>query len=198
MPEPDGGRVSFGAWKLEGVPRWALALATLVAAGAGTWWMIAPTHQALISQQEANASLQGLVDEMGKHFGEPPGAAVTLMDDARGRLTASRYESDNCTLLVRTAAGKPTRTRLIPDIAADTHSAAQPEVAPWGVAYAADETAGQCLEYHPGQFRWWRGAKNGCAVDIWREWPDGCQHVQTIDACHEGVAGPVRWTRCMH
>lgn len=199
-PEPDG-KVSFGAWKLEGVPRWALACATLAAVVIGAWWTIGPTHQELISQQEANASLQSLVDEMGKHFGEAPEAAVTLMDDERGSLTASRYRSDNCTLLVRTAAGKAPRTRLIPDMATDTHSAEMvPDTDDWLAAFAAAgaRAEGQCLAYHPGPFRWWQGAKNGCAVDIWREWPDGCQHVQTIDVCHDGVAGPVRWTNCVH
>jgi hypothetical protein len=61
-----------------------------------------------------------------------------------------------------------------------------------------------CLNPHPGPFRTWYGEKRGCIVDVWREWPDGCQHSQQMDSCsgawdsHPDGSPRVRWTRCVH
>lgn len=51
---------------------------------------------------------------------------------------------------------------------------------------------------HPGPFKWWYGARlDSCTVEVWRQWPDGCQHKQNFDTCH-GVWLGLTWTNCVH
>jgi hypothetical protein len=57
---------------------------------------------------------------------------------------------------------------------------------------------GRCLNPHPGPFRTWNGQQNGCFVQIWRQWEDGCTHYQWYNACSGTPAGPITWTYCVH
>src|SRR4051812_7814790 len=43
---------------------------------------------------------------------------------------------------------------------------------------------GRCLDPHPGAFRQWTGQQNGCWVQVWRSWPEGCQHYQWYNSCN--------------
>ena len=63
---------------------------------------------------------------------------------------------------------------------------------------------GKCLDPHPGQFQAWNGQQNGCWVQVWRRWPEGCQHYQWYNACngywdsYPNGAPKVFWTCCVH
>jgi|GEM_PF-2913766 len=62
----------------------------------------------------------------------------------------------------------------------------------------------RCLDPHPGEFRWWNGQQNGCWIQVWRSWPDGCQHYQWFNSCngywdsYPNGAPRVYWTCCVH
>jgi len=63
---------------------------------------------------------------------------------------------------------------------------------------------GRCLNPHPNQYRTWYGQQNGCFVQVWRGWPEGCQHYQWYNSCNgywdvnpDGSAR-VYWTCCVH
>jgi hypothetical protein len=62
----------------------------------------------------------------------------------------------------------------------------------------------RCLDPHPGAFQSWNGQQNGCWIQVWRRWPEGCQHYQWFNTCN-GVwdsypngAPKVAWTCCVH
>ena len=68
----------------------------------------------------------------------------------------------------------------------------------------APSCRGKCLDPHPGQFRQWAGQKNGCWVQTWRSWPEGCQHYQWYNFCngywdsYPNGAPRVFWSCCVH
>lgn len=64
---------------------------------------------------------------------------------------------------------------------------------------------GRCINPHPGaDFQSWDGQENGCLVQKWRRWTDGCTHYQWYDRCqntwdNEPDGRPrVTWTCCVH
>lgn len=63
---------------------------------------------------------------------------------------------------------------------------------------------GRCADPHPGPFQFWNGQQNGCLVQVWRKWRDGCQHYQWYNSCngywdiYPNGAPRVYWTCCVH
>jgi hypothetical protein len=61
----------------------------------------------------------------------------------------------------------------------------------------------RCLDPHPGQFQSWNGQQNGCWIQVWRRWPEGCQHYQWFNSCngywdsYPNGAPKVVWTCCV-
>jgi hypothetical protein len=68
----------------------------------------------------------------------------------------------------------------------------------------APSCRGRCLDPHPGTFRQWAGQQNGCWVQVWRSWPEGCQHYQWYNSCngywdsYPNGAPRVYWNCCVH
>lgn len=68
----------------------------------------------------------------------------------------------------------------------------------------APSCRGRCLDPHPGAFRQWTGQQNGCWVQVWRSWPEGCQHYQWYNSCngywdsYPNGAPKVNWSCCVH
>jgi hypothetical protein len=70
---------------------------------------------------------------------------------------------------------------------------------------AAVQTCGRrCLDPHPGEFRYWNGQQNGCWIQVWRAWPEGCRHFQWYNSCngywdsYPNGAPRVYWDCCVH
>ena len=69
---------------------------------------------------------------------------------------------------------------------------------------APSTCGGRCWDPHPGPFRFWYGQQNGCWVQVWRSWQEGCQHYQWYNSCngywdlHPNGAPKVNWTCCVH
>ncbi len=57
---------------------------------------------------------------------------------------------------------------------------------------------GGCLNPHPGQFGSWYGPANGCWVQLWRQWADGCTHYQMYNTCGNYFDPQIHWTCCVH
>ena len=80
------------------------------------------------------------------------------------------------------------------------------QFAPFGLSGTPQIAAcrGRCLDPHPGAFKYWNGQQNGCWVQVWRSWPEGCQHYQWYNACngywdnHPNGAARVYWSCCVH
>jgi hypothetical protein len=57
---------------------------------------------------------------------------------------------------------------------------------------------GACWNPHPGPFRWWYGQANGCWVQLWRQWQEGCTHYQMFNSCGNYFDPQIYWTCCVH
>lgn len=185
------GKLSAFGVALDGVPRWVVVLVSLILA-LGFGWKVVREPE-LITAREANAIMRADLDEYARHIGEAPESALaTLMDDARGRLTAQRY-ADGCVVLVRVANGVAT-SKLLRDLAGSP----APRRSWLDVVVAPALAQGRCVFPHPGQFQRRTGGRNGCWVPVFFDWADGCAYVQMFNACQGTWDGNIRWTRCTH
>lgn len=61
---------------------------------------------------------------------------------------------------------------------------------------------GTCQNPHPGNFRWSYGGQNGCWVQVWRQFTDGCTHYQWFNTCgnywalNPDGSPQIFWTYC--
>lgn len=208
MPEPDG-EIVVGKFRIRGVPRWVIVFVILCAVAAaciyGYRWL---NSGELISARHANELLKRSVLEYGRHIAEDPEIAAVLMDDSRGKLTAKRY-SDDCIILARKHPNGRTHSKLVVHFEGDDDTLPRARRSIEDVVMDATQVLAasrppSCLNPHPGRFETWYGDRNGCWIDVWRRWPDGCQHVQGYNSCHnvwdshpDGSAR-VKWTHCSH
>ena len=202
MPEPEPtGEINVGRVRIKGIPRWLLVFVILVAliAGAAYGWRWLHSGE-LVSARQANDQLRQSVLEYGRHIAEDPEFAAILMDDVRGKLTVKRY-SDDCIVLARKHPNGRTHSKLVVHFEEEEQRTSLAEFA--AVLMAATRPP-QCLNPHPGRFNTWYGERRGCWIDVWRQWPDGCQHVQGFNSCsnywdsNQDGSPRVRWTNCRH
>lgn len=180
------------------LPLLGLAACAVVAGVAWRQWQT-PTD--VVTLREANAQLTASVSEYGRHLADDPEKVEKFYDDARGSL-AVRMFSDGCIVLRWVDRDHHAATRFVRNIA---HENSEPiasyELPLLTVPVAA---AGRCLDQHPGPFRTWYGARKGDWVEVWRQWPDGCTHVQLLNIVtgawdsYANGAARVTWTQCVH
>jgi len=184
------------------IRRWAVSgfsvLAILGAAGY-MYQQLYPSD--LIKLQNANARFQEEIEEYGVHMMETP-ALETMTED---RSVVLKVYADGCVAIQRMTP-RQTLTRLVVDIARNTNAAVS-EIAPvalMAVAHAAAQEQPRCLNPHPGEFQQKKGKEDGDWVEVWRRWPDGCEHVQMLNFrtgawdSNEDGSPRVRWVRCVH
>ena len=143
------------------------------------------------------------LNESARHFSEPPEKSIELFKDARGEISIQYFPSDKCLLVRRVPPDPraPILNQFIVDPAREASSppprfsAVRGELALEGTAWAD----GVCLNPHPGPFTQTLGQRSpdGCWVQVWRSWPDGCTHWQAFNSCNN-TWGPINWTRCVH
>ena len=164
-----------------------------------------PYRRELVSKEEAIKRLAAEVEEYSLHAMEEP-ERHELLEDADGKLIV-RVFRDHCVLIQRQSI-RGIRSKLVIDLAR-TNMTSSRQVAPpkesLFVAYAADPCQRGCLNPHEGKFKWWYGQQRQSGwVEVWREWPDRCRHVQLFhpgagiwDTNPDGTP-KVRWTCCVH
>jgi hypothetical protein len=153
-----------------------------------------------------------------RHFGETRLFETSVYDNpALGKLTVGYYASDHCLVAVRVNVGQSAGAEyhFIKEVqyagpapkAIHVTSIASIPVAIAVMAAPVSTPAqirGRCVQPHPGDFRWWYGARNGCWVQLFRLWPDGCQHYQFFNTCNSAWdvnpgGGPrIYWVACVH
>jgi len=163
------------------------------------------TPENIVSIKEVNERLANEIEEYGLHAMEAP-AKHELLEDADGAL-ALRVFSDHCVLIQRKTL-RGIRTRLVLDLAREGLRAQNrvepPAIGLMPVVSAQGACNRGCLNPHPGQFRWWYGQRRGEWVEVWRQWPEGCTHVQLMHPASgnwetNGDGSPrVRWSCCVH
>ncbi len=57
---------------------------------------------------------------------------------------------------------------------------------------------GNCVNPHPGQFRYWWGQPiDSCNSPMYRQFPDGCTHYQVYNRCANAWDSRISWTTCV-
>lgn len=194
-------------------PPWTLTLLALVLI-AGIAMVVyrkayAEPEGILVSLKDANKQLASEVEEYSLHAMEEP-QRHELFEDQDGKLML-RVFRDHCVLIQRQSS-KGTRSKLVVDLARAANITSTRQIVPpteqvslLPVAFAAQPGCQRgCLNPHPGNFRWWYGQARGEWVEVYRSWPEGCQHVQMFnpragiwDSNPDGTAR-VKWLCCVH
>ena len=64
--------------------------------------------------------------------------------------------------------------------------------------------SGRCLNPHPGRYNSWTGRAQGCWIQVWHRWDDGCVNYQWFNTCASSWDADSRgkprfyWTACNH
>jgi hypothetical protein len=188
-----GLQLPISRWSLGGFSLLALAAVALV-----LWRQLYPTD--LVSLKQANAQLAFSVNEYGRHLTDTPERAFSDID---GTLNVQVYK-DHCVAIQYRDVAKGVQTRLIPDPSRVADAAALKIGRYWPTLEPTVVAQGRCLNPHPGPFDTKYGARNGCIVEVWRGFADGCVHVQLMNSCNGSFdtnpdgSPRVRWTRCIH
>jgi hypothetical protein len=190
-------------------PRWALTLFALVLIAGIALTVYEKTYvqpeQQLLTLKDTNKQLAIEVEEYSLHAMEEP-QKHELFEDQDGKLML-RVFKDHCVLIQRQT-NRGMRTKLVIDLVRSGPLSSTRQTLPsfslLPVAYAQSACQRGCLNPHPGNFKWWYGRRNGAWVEVWRQWPEGCTHVQMFqpqaglwDSNPDGSAR-VRWTCCVH
>jgi len=192
------------------LPRWAVAgfgvVAVCFSAGVA-YRQVFPPQPELVTQRQANDALSREIAEYNRHIMDEGLRSEVMFDAAdRGALTVRAY-ADGCVLIQRRAPAGQILTRLVPDLSRAPAADAIPQHSsrgPLSALVPTLEAQGRCLNPHPGAFKATSGARNGCVVEVWREFADGCEHVQLLNTCSNTWATnpdgspQVRWTKCRH
>jgi hypothetical protein len=170
------------------------------------------------------------VKEYQKHYGKKPtGEREFFNSPADGLLRISYFEDDRCLQVTRREPGHNQAEKTYWVIAKSIPYEAPPgqiegmrqslreetprdqpflnaayqfaSFTPAGASFAPTRA---CADPHPGPFQPGNGQQNGCWLQVWRRWPDGCQHYQWFNTCngywdnHPNGAPRVYWTNCVH
>lgn len=216
------------------LPRWArFVIGILALAGTGLSLLVTLTSVGRTTQASPPSQPPVKVDsyrEYQRHITESPEYTQTVFADDKdlGSLVVKFYKSDGCLLVTRKNPGrydvnipywvpaatieaeKPPGSTGAPasrleQVLGSGYMAAQIQPPTLAVAHAATALpAGNCWDPHAGEFRWWNGQQNGCWLQIFRAWPDGCQHYQWFNSCNgywdsnPNGSPRVYWTNCNH
>ena len=107
-------------------------------------------------------------------------------------------------------------TKLVPDLDrlsnlqahAHTHAPAPAPTTASLLARAIMPTLaaeGRCTGgMHAGRFTTQYGARDGCWIEVWRTYEDGCRHYQMFNSCggfwdtNPDGSPKISWTHCVH
>lgn len=207
-----GVRMPVSRWTVT----WFSVVAGFVVAGLG-YRQVFPEQPELITLRQANHNLSMQIAEYDKHVMDVADREEELFNEGTRGSLALRLFSDNCLLLRRKTPEGATQVKLLVDIARTDlvehkeGDEVKPEYAPNHLGslisiplYAQSPCNGRCLNPHPGQYVTRYGERNGCLVQVWRRWPEGCEHWQWLNSCNGAWdSNPdgsprVTWVCCRH
>lgn len=209
MPQKFYPFKAFGTeFQLPVLAVYALSVIVVLGVGWGVYQQVyAQPEKVILSLKDVNQRLAAEVEEYGLHVMEEP-TKHELFEDTDGRLVLRVYK-DHCVMIQRQTP-RGIRSKLIVDLARGALVSRQGPSPPatWGLAtplLAQPACNRGCLNPHPGGFRWWYGKQFPTGwVEVWRQWPDGCTHVQlfhpqagTWDTNPDGTPR-VKWSCCTH
>lgn len=191
------------------IPRWTtffFGIIAVVFVGGSVYRHFFPID--LVSLEEAQHMMSIEIQEYGKHLVDVPKQAFDADD------LVVRIYPDTCLLIQRRVNGA-VWTKLVPDLSRtdfkhrpgdEVPRKSDAELFQFVTPLEASEQQ-RCLNPHPGQFQTTYGRRDSndpCWIEVWRRWPDQCEHVQMYSTCsgmfdsNPNGSPRVRWTRCVH
>jgi hypothetical protein len=215
--------MKVGAFEMP-VPAWCIPVLGLIAVLYVGYSLLSQPIQVVYSRYLLGTSEEQDQLESYKHFAEQPAAEVH--NSAAGGTLEAKLFSDGCVSVAwRSALSNfPPQPHFIKKVTAekggaapgsqsrDEHSAdlssALLAAGFFGAiateARTAPVAASNCGDSHPGTFSTSYGSRNGCWVQVWRRFSDGCEHYQWFNSCanvwdvHPNGTPHVYWTQCRH
>jgi hypothetical protein len=189
------------------LPRWTRTAFGLIAVCgvAGLVYQKVKPSTDLVTLKEANTQLLAEVTEYGLHMSDTPTNAFV---DADGLFTIKTF-ADKCVIIHRRIGGR-VLTKLVLDLDRASHHRADARAPAVGrslmdAIVPTLAAQGRCVGgTHPGHFTTQYGARDGCWVQVWRTFADGCQHSQMFNSCsgywdsNPDGSPKVSWSKCVH
>jgi hypothetical protein len=185
----------FGKLKLPKWGVWGLTISVLIYSFVWVW-----DHglEDIVNPATVEMSKEGAVQmaESQKHIVETAASEVTMVNGS----IIKYYSSDKCIAVFRQigAGYKPyfllDPTRLMPDGPMTLLGS----VEMIGAGFMGSSPCQRrCIDPHPGVFYEELNHVNECILEIYREWEEGCAHVQPYNKCTDEW-GAVEWLCCVH
>lgn len=194
------------------LPRWTLPVFGVIAVcgvPVFVYQQLTPSTPDLLTLKQANTQLQYEVTEYGLHMTDTP---TSTYADPDGEFAIKTFD-DKCVLIQRRVGGR-VLTKLVPDLDrlsnlqthADTHAPAPATESLLAKAIMPTLAAeGRCVSgMHAGRFTTEYGARDGCWIEVWRTFEDGCRHSQMFNSCggfwdtNLDGSPKISWTHCVH
>lgn len=196
------------------IPRWCIPVFGVIAIIAVAWAMLGQTAQTIYSRYQLGKSEEQDKMEAYKHFADSAKMIATQSDQQYGALEAKLY-SDGCVSVTYKGGGlsatvpAPHFIRKIdqpsePAPGRISQASSPAELAIVAALHAEALAQPRCLNPHPGNFNSSYGQRNGCWVQVFRQFADGCVHYQWLNTCSNAWdvnpdgSPRVYWTQCRH
>ena len=194
------------------VPKWATTVFGLLAVLYVAYFLFNQPVQTVYSRYLSGKAEESDAAEAYKHFTEWPKSSVK-QDVAGGTFEAKLFQ-DGCVSVAYQNAltGIPPRPHFIRNVTRDLSASetAHPVLGVldlrsiFGPQVLLAAAQPGCINPHAGEFTWKYGDRNGCLVQVWRYFADGCVHFQWFDSCsnswdvNKDGSPRIQWTECRH
>ena len=121
-----------------------------------------------------------------------------------GGIKSQLMHPDSSPFYFAASIASPGLVSLIPSKLIATRDAPPPDSTELIPVQQNPQCGGGCLNPHPGNFASQNGRTQGCWLQVWRTWQDGCSHYQWFNVCASSRDSlpngqpRVYWTCCRH
>ncbi len=181
------------------IPPVARGMIAVIAATAavGIWILheAKPTVLEVVAQRAGAKALQAEVAAYARHLGETPNPLVMLKDDPDDQLTVGLF-ADRVIVLRSVVNGK-VETKLVVGLGHDSDHDGRLAEAGGSFLVTPVAAAGRCIASHPDVPAIRYGRQDGCLVEAFLTYRDGCVLRQVVDGCDHTIKGAA-WVNCVH
>jgi hypothetical protein len=192
------------------LPRWTLPVFGVIAVcgvPVFVYQQLTPATESAATVEQLRKQFESEMAEYGLHMTDMPTSTYT---DPGGAFTIKTFE-DRCVLIQRKVGGR-VLTKLVLDLdrlsAPRAHAHPHEPARESGLArliMPALEAQGRCVGgMHAGPFTTEYGTRDGCWVQVFRTFEDGCRHYQMFNSCggfwdtNPDGSPKISWTHCAH
>lgn len=189
------------------IPNWCVPVFGILVVLYVAYALLSQPAQTIYNRYVSGTAEESDAAEAYKHFAEV--ARATVRQDAAGGILEAKLFEDGCMSVSWQSAisGIPPHPHFIRKITiADATAPPAGSMSKLDLSVLMADPAPQpgCLNPHPGPFQWHYGDRNGCWIQVWRIFTDGCTHFQWFNSCNnfwdvnQDGSPKVQWTQCIH